>query len=157
MSAANSFINIGAAVVMHDLPVAFGRRRQERAQVGTGGDDSDRGCSGDHRAALRDDGRFSRDLRLGTVCVYVGSGARRGTQLGGCDARGSDCVDRDRLVITLALETAAYFKAFTFPAGVTASAVSMVSSFLVFFVVSWLTRRDAQSAIDPDVRLVMEL
>ena len=61
------------------------------------------------------------------------------------------------LVITLALETAAYLKAFTFPAGVTASAVAMVSSFLVFFVVSWLTRRTARSAIDPDVRLVMEL
>ena len=61
------------------------------------------------------------------------------------------------LVITLALETAAYLKAFRFPAGVTASAVAMVSSFLVFFAVSWLTRRTAQSAIDPDVRLVMEL
>jgi hypothetical protein len=32
-----------------------------------------------------------------------------------------------------------------------------VSSFLVFFVVSWATRRTAESAIDPDVRLVMEL
>ena len=61
------------------------------------------------------------------------------------------------LVITLALETAAYVKAFRFPAGVTASAIAMISSFLVFFIVSWLTRRDAQSAIDPDVRLVMEL
>ena len=61
------------------------------------------------------------------------------------------------LVITLALEITAYLRAFTFPAGVTASAVAMVSSFLVFFVVSWLTRRTAQSAIDPDVRLVMEL
>jgi hypothetical protein len=60
-------------------------------------------------------------------------------------------------VITLALETAAYLKVFRFPAGVTASAVAMVSSFLVFFVVSWVTRRSAQSAIDPDVRLVMEL
>jgi hypothetical protein len=55
------------------------------------------------------------------------------------------------------LETAAYLKVFRFPAGVTASAVAMVSSFLIFFIVSWLTRRTAQSAIDPDVRLVMEL
>jgi Na+/proline symporter len=61
------------------------------------------------------------------------------------------------LVITLSLETAAYMKVFSFPAGVTASAVAMVSSFLVFFAVSWLTRRTAQAAIDPDVRLVMEL
>jgi Na+/proline symporter len=61
------------------------------------------------------------------------------------------------LVVTLALETAAYRKAFTFPAGVTASAVAMVASFLVFFLVSWLTRRTAPLELDPDVRLVMEL
>ena len=61
------------------------------------------------------------------------------------------------LMITLALETAAYLKVFSFPAGVTASAVAMVASFLVFFIVSWLTRRSAPAEIDPDVRLVMEL
>jgi hypothetical protein len=61
------------------------------------------------------------------------------------------------LIVTLALEIAAYKKAFTFPAGVTASAVALVLSFLIFFLVSWLTRRTAASAIDPDVRLVMEL
>ena len=61
------------------------------------------------------------------------------------------------LVVTLALESAAYFKAFTFPAGVTASAVAMVASFLVFFVVSWLTRRRAAAELDEDIRLVMEL
>jgi Na+(H+)/acetate symporter ActP len=61
------------------------------------------------------------------------------------------------LVITLALETASYFKVFSFPAGVTASAVAMVASFLVFFVVSWLTRAKAPTELDADVRLVMEL
>jgi hypothetical protein len=33
----------------------------------------------------------------------------------------------------------------------------MVASFLVFFLVSWLTRRTAPSELDPDVQLVMEL
>ena len=37
------------------------------------------------------------------------------------------------------------------------SAVAMVASFLVFFVVSWLTRSHAPAQLDPDVRLVMEL
>ena len=37
MSAANSFINIGAAIVTHDLPVAFGRRVKTSA---LGGDDT---------------------------------------------------------------------------------------------------------------------
>jgi hypothetical protein len=40
---------------------------------------------------------------------------------------------------------------------VTASAVAMVSSFLVFFFVSWLTKRSAEPGIDADVRMVMEL
>jgi Na+/proline symporter len=61
------------------------------------------------------------------------------------------------LIVTLALEIAAYNRAFTFPAGVTASAVALVLSFLIFFLVSWLTRQTASAAIDPDVRLVMEL
>jgi Na+/proline symporter len=61
------------------------------------------------------------------------------------------------LLLTLALESAAYAKLFAFPAGVTASAVAMVASLLVFFVVSMLTRRRAAGELDPDVRLVMEL
>jgi Na+(H+)/acetate symporter ActP len=61
------------------------------------------------------------------------------------------------LVVTLALEISAYRKVFTFPAGVTASAVAMVASFLVFFLVSWLTRRAAALELDADVQLVMEL
>jgi Na+/proline symporter len=61
------------------------------------------------------------------------------------------------LFVTLALETAAYFKVFTFPSGVTASAVALVLSFLAFFFVSWLTSRDPEKSIDPDVRLIMEL
>jgi Na+/proline symporter len=60
------------------------------------------------------------------------------------------------LIVTLALETASYLKMFTFPAGVTASAVAMVASFLVFFVVSWASRSDRQPIAD-DVKLVMEL
>jgi Na+/proline symporter len=61
------------------------------------------------------------------------------------------------LVVTLSLETSAYLKLFTFPAGVTASAVAMVASFLVFFGVSWLTGQARDNEIDDDVRLVMEL
>jgi hypothetical protein len=33
----------------------------------------------------------------------------------------------------------------------------MVASFLVFFLVSWLTRGTAVSTLDPDVKVVMEL
>ena len=61
------------------------------------------------------------------------------------------------LTITLALEIVNYFRLFTFPAGVTASAVALVMSFIVFFFVSWLTRRSAVDQLDSDVKLIMEL
>jgi Na+/proline symporter len=61
------------------------------------------------------------------------------------------------LLVTLSLEIFAYMKVFTFPAGVTASAVAMVLSLIVFFVVSWSTRAQTDNAIDADIRLIMEL
>jgi hypothetical protein len=61
------------------------------------------------------------------------------------------------LIVTLSLETAAYLKVFTFPSGVTASAVALVGSFIAFFLVSWMTRHSAPGQIDPDVKLIMEL
>jgi len=60
------------------------------------------------------------------------------------------------LVITLGLESLAYFKVFTFPAGVTATAIALVLSVLVFFVVSWGTRDTAAATLAPDVRAVMD-
>jgi hypothetical protein len=41
--------------------------------------------------------------------------------------------------------------------GVTVSGLSLVLSFLVFFLVSWLTRGAAGEEIDDDVRLAMEV
>ena len=41
------------------------------------------------------------------------------------------------------------------PAGVAVSALSLVTSLLVFFIVTWLTRKNA-SEIDADMKLVME-
>jgi hypothetical protein len=60
------------------------------------------------------------------------------------------------LVITLGLESLAFFKVFTFPAGVTATAIALVLSMLVFFVVSWLTRHTAAATLAPDVCAVMD-
>jgi hypothetical protein len=51
----------------------------------------------------------------------------------------------------------AYFKVYSFPTGVTVSGLSLVLSLLVFFGVSWVTRRTAAATLAPDVRLVMEV
>ena len=60
------------------------------------------------------------------------------------------------LALTLLFETLGYMKVYSFPAGVTVSGLSLVASLLVFFGVSWLTRRGRGAAIAPDVRIVME-
>jgi len=157
MSAVNSFINIGAAVVTHDLPIAFGRRVKNELAWG-------RGAtvviaiiaaliaqhSGSMVAFL---GIFGWGLFASTLvpALAVGLNWEGATRVG---ALASIAVG---LVVTLSLETASYFKVFTFPAGVTASAVALVLSLLTFFAVSWITRRSAAASIDPDVRMIMDM
>jgi len=157
MSAANSFINIGAAIVMHDLPIAFGRRLKNELLWGravtvliAAAAAITAQKSGAMVAFL---GIFGWGLFASTLvpALAVGLNWQGATRAGAMASIATG------LIITLALETAAYRKLFTFPAGVTASAVALVLSFLVFFLVSWLTRRTAAASIDPDVRLVMEL
>ena len=157
MSAANSFINIGAAVVMHDLPVAFGKRLSNELRWGRAATlviaiaaALLAQLSGAMVAFL---GIFGWGLFASTLvpALAVGLNWEGATRAGAIASIGVG------LAVTLSLETAAYFKAFSFPAGVTASAVALVLSFLTFFAVSWLTRRTAEAAIDPDVRLIMEL
>lgn len=157
MSAANSFINIGAAVVMHDLPIAFGKRLKNElfwgrivtvfiaiaaAIIAQN--------SGSMVAFL---GIFGWGLFASTLVPSLAIGLN----WQGATRAGAIASIATGLVVTLSLETAAYLKAFSFPSGVTASAVALVLSFIVFFVVSWLTRHTAAASIDPDVRLIMEL
>ena len=157
MSAANSFINIGAAIVTHDLPIALGRRVQNELWWGravtvliavAAAVTAQR--SGAMVAFL---GIFGWGLFSSTLvpALAVGLNWRGATKAGAIASILTG------LAITLALETASYLKVFKFPAGVTASAVAMVASFLVFFAVSWMTTRSGQPAIDEDVKLVMDL
>jgi Na+/proline symporter len=157
MSAANSFINIGAAIVTHDLPIAFGRRVTNELRWGrivtiviaiAAAVTAQR--SGTMVAFL---GIFGWGLFASTLvpALAVGLNWQGATRAGALASIATG------LIVTLALETTAYMKVFKFPAGVTASAVAMVSSFLVFFVVSWLTRDNAAAELDPDIRLVMDI
>ena len=157
MSAANSFINIGAAIVTHDLPIALGRRVSNELWWGRAvtvfiavAAAITAQKSGAMVAFL---GIFGWGLFSSTLvpALAVGLNWRGATRSGAIASILTG------LIITLALETASYLKLFKFPAGVTASAVAMVASFLVFFVVSWATGRSDQQRIPDDVALVMEL
>ena len=157
MSAVNSFINIGAAAVTHDLPVAFGRRLKNELAWGRAATVVIAIAaafiaqnSGTMVAFL---GIFGWGLFASTLvpALAVGLNWEGATPLGAIASISTG------LIVTLSLEIASYFKVFTFPSGVTASAVALVSSFLVFFLVSRITRSTAEPAIDPDVRTIMEM
>jgi Na+/proline symporter len=157
MSAVNSFLNIGAAVVTHDLPVALGRRVANELRWG-------RittvliavlaallaQFSGSMVAFL---GIFGWGLFASTLvpALAVGLNWQGATRAGAIASIATG------LVVTLVFETLAFFKVYTFPAGVTVSGLSLVLSLLVFLGVSWLTRADAPAQLDADIKLVMEV
>lgn len=157
MSTVNSFINIGAAVVMHDLPIAFGRRLGNELAWGRAvtvviaiAAALIAQYSGSMVAFL---GIFGWGLFASTLvpALAIGLNWEGATRAGALSSITTG------LIVTLLLETTSYFRIFTFPAGVTASAVALVLSLLMFFTVSWVTRRSAAAAIDADVRMIMEM
>ena len=157
MSTVNSFMSIGAAAVTHDLPKALGRRVPNEllwgrvstvvisvlaallAQL-----------SGTLVAFL---GIFGWGLFASTLVPSLAIGLN----WPGATRAGAIASIATGLTITLVFETLAYFKAYSFPAGVSVSGLALVLSLLVFFGVSWLTRRGPGAQIDPDVRMVMDL
>ena len=157
MSTVNSFMSVGAAALTHDLPIALGRRVGNElfwgristvviSLVAT----AVAGASGTLVAFL---GIFGWGLFASTLVPSLAIGRN----WPGATRAGSIASIATGLGVTLTFETLAYLKVFTFPAGVTATALALVSSLLVFFVVSWVTRRSAASTLDDDVRFVMEV
>lgn len=157
MSAVNSFINIGAAVVTHDLPVALGRTvknelfwgRVSTVVIAVAASLLAQ-LSGSMVAFL---GIFGWGLFASTLvpALAIGLNWEGATREGAIASIGVG------LGTTLVFETLAYFKVYSFPTGVTVSGAALVLSILVFFGVSWLTRRGAGAVIDPDVKLVMDV
>lgn len=152
MSTVNSFMNVGAAALTHDLPVALGFRVRNELRWGriwtvviSVVAAALAQLSGTLVAFL---GIFGWGLFASTLvpALAIGLNWRGATRAGAIASIATG------LVTTLGLETLAYLKWFSFPSGVTATAVALVTSILVFFTVSVLGGRDT---IDPDVELVM--
>jgi Na+/proline symporter len=158
MSTVNSFMNIGAAVVTHDLPVALGtpvRNELLWGRVSTVLLSVAAALiaqfSGQLIAFL---GIFGWGLFASTLvpALAIGLNWEGATRAGAVASIGTG------LGVTLVLGALVDFlKLHTFPAGVTVSGLSLVLSLLVFFGVSWVTRAGGGEDIDPDVRLVMEV
>ncbi len=157
MSTVNSFMNIGAAVITHDLPVALGRKVKDEllwgrittvlisvvaalvAQL-----------SGTLVAFL---GIFGWGLFASTLVPALAIGLN----WEGATRQGAIASISTGLFVTLVFEVLAYFKFYSFPTGVTVSGASLVLSILVFFTVSWLTQQRPGNVLPRDVRLVMEV
>ncbi|TVP58476.1 MAG: sodium/proline symporter [Gemmatimonadales bacterium] len=156
MSTVNSFMNIGAAAMMHDIPISLGKRIKNELLWG-------RICtviisvaaallaqySGMLVAFL---GVFGWGLFASTLvpALAIGLNWKGATRAGAIASIGTG------LSITLVFETFAFFELYSFPVGVTVSGLSLVLSILMFFGVSWVTRETAADTLDPDIRVVME-
>ncbi|MEP6589779.1 MAG: hypothetical protein ABJC19_01235 [Gemmatimonadota bacterium] len=156
MSTVNSFLNVAAAAVTHDLPIAFGVRPRRELLVGRIATVALTLLavllalkSGILVALL---GVFAWGLFASTLVPALAYGLcwEGATRVG---ALASMIVG---LVTTLVGETLVWGKVSALPAGVTISGLALVLSLLTFFVVSWLTRAQAAGDLDADVRLIME-
>jgi Na+/proline symporter len=154
MSTVNSFLNIGAAAITHDLPKALGRTEHiglTRARAWT--------------VALSIAGAILAQ-QSGTLVAFLGifgyglfactlvPALAIGMNWDGATREGAIASISLGLVMVLALETAAWLKWFTLPVGVTVTGLTLVSSLLTFVVVSLFTRARASSQLDDDVRVV---
>ncbi|HSJ08273.1 MAG TPA: hypothetical protein VK928_00125 [Longimicrobiales bacterium] len=158
MSTVNSFMNIGAAVVTHDLPTAFGRPLGNELAWGrvstvllSVGAAAIAQFSGQLIAFL---GIFGWGLFASTLvpALAIGLNWKGATRAGAVASISTG------LGITLVCGTLVDFlKLYRFPAGVTVSGISLVASILVFFAVSAMTRAGGGDDIDEDIRLIMEV
>jgi Na+/proline symporter len=157
MSTVNSFMNIGAAVITHDIPVALGRRVRNELRWGristvllSVAAAAVAQLSGTLVALL---GIFGWGLFASTLvpALAIGLNWTGATRAG---AIGSIATG---LGFTLVVETLVFFKVLSLPAGLSVAGVSLVLSILVFLGLSWLTRGDAAGQIDPDIRVVMDV
>lgn len=155
MSTVNSFLNVAAAAVVHDLPRAFGGVM--RNELGTG------------RIATLLLGVLSALVAQlsGGLVAFLGifgwglfaaalvPALALGLNWSGGTAAGAIASIAMALAVTLLGESLAFLKVYRLPDGVTVSGLALVLSLLSYIVVSRLTRVGADP-IDPDIQLVLD-
>lgn len=157
MSTVNAFMSVGSAALTHDIPRALGRRVHNPLLWGRIGMAAISILAAllavQSRTLVAFLGIFGWGLFASTLvpALAIGLNWKGATRAGALASIVTG------IVVTLGLETLAYRRIFTFPSGVSATALALVGSLLVFFVVSLLTRRTAAADLDPDVALIMEV
>lgn len=153
MSTMNAFLNVGSAVVTHDIPVALGRPVRDELLWGrwttvflAAAAAVAAQLPGTLVAFL---GVFGWGLFASTLvpALAIGLNWANGSRAGAVASIVTG------LVLTLSLETAVFLRWITLPAGTSIAGMTLVASLLVYLGVSSLSR----SELDSDVRLVMEV
>lgn len=157
MSSVDSFVNVGAAALTHDLPVAFGRRVADELRWGRIATVA-LAVAAALTAWLSNAlvvflGIFGYGLFASTLVPVLALGLNwpRATRAGAVASLGAG------LVTTLGLELLAYLGAFSLPTGVTASALAMVASFVAFLGVSAVTSGGTAGELDRDLQMALTL
>ena len=163
MSTADSFVNIGSAALIRDLPKAFGRRVSDElfwGRVTVVGIAVSAAVFaylyGDLIALL---GTFA----FGTFGAALGPALAVGLNWRRVTAAAATASIATGMGVNLVLEFLAkqtFFEGLPrppFQSGVLPTAVSLAASFTVLFAVTWMTGRKRPPEIDEDVELVMDL
>ena len=158
MSTANSFLNIGAAALVRDVPIAWTGRTLPRelfwsrvATVVLLVISAVFALYMENLVALL--GTFGWGTFAAAIVppVAIGMNWKRAT--------GAACVASiaSSLVLNFTLELAARHKLYSLPHGMNVGAFSLLVSLVVFIGVSWATGRDEERRLPSDVRAVMEI
>jgi Na+/proline symporter len=156
MSTVNSFLNIGAAAIVRDLPGALGRSPRNELRNGRiatfviGAAAALAAQSTGTLVALL--GIFGWGLFAASLVPSLALGL---TWAGGT-RKGALASMSCGLGVTLAGELLGYFRVYTIPGGVTVAGIALSSSLLMYLLVSLATRRGS-SPPDPDVQLIIEM
>lgn len=157
MSTVNSFVNVGAAALVRDLPTALGlpvKNELFRGRVATVFLCVLAAGIAQFSGFLV---AFLAIFGLGLFASTLVPALAVGLNWEGATRAGAVASMATGLGLTLLLEGAAFFELYTLPQGVTASGAALVASLLAFFVVCRLSRSSAPETLDPDIREIMRM
>jgi Na+/proline symporter len=155
MSTVNSFLNIGAAALTHDLPKAMGRPVGDALRTGRRWTVAITVAAA---ALAQGSGLLVAFLGILGYCLFASTlvpALAIGLNWEGATREGALASIATGLLLTIALEVAVWFRWLTLPQGATVTGLTLVASLGVFLAVSRLTAARAAGQLDDDVRAVM--
>jgi Na+/proline symporter len=163
MSTADSFLNIGSAALVRDLPRALGRPVADELLWGRVAVVAIAVAAALFAALYGDLIALLGTFAFGTFGAALGPALAIGLNWQRVTATAASASIATGMGVNLALELLAKqtflpdLPGVPFAPGVLPAAVALAASFTVLFIVTWATSRPNPPALDDDIRVVMEL